>query len=260
VQDVVATRPSLQRTGPFEEEPSAATHRHESLGAVVGTATLAVTAVALAAYAVKERSWRSLAVAAAGAPLLYRGATGRWPRPQALVERRAEPARVETAVTIDRPAGELYAEWRQLENLPRFMKNLEWVIQLDGQGGRRSHWVARTPLGGSVEWDAEIVDERPGRLLSWRSVPGSEIEQAGSVLFEDAPAGRGTIVRVSIEIGRTGRLGRGLLLGGLAEKVPELEVEQDLRRFKALMEAGEIPTTEGQPHGERGAIDVKNPF
>jgi uncharacterized membrane protein len=247
VQDAVASRSSLPSTEPE-------THRREGLGSVVGTATLALTAAGLVAYAAKERSWRALALAVAGAPLLYRGATGRWPAARALVSSQAQTTHVETSVIIDRPAQELYAEWRKLENLPRFMKNLEWVHET---GDGRSHWVARTPLGGQLEWDAEIVEDRPGRLLSWRSLPGSEVPNAGSVLFEEAPAGRGTLVRVAMEVGGPGRLARAV---GLAQQVPEMEVKEDLRRFKSLMEAGEIPTTEGQPHGERGAIDIENPI
>lgn len=252
MQDVVAPRSSLPST-PFEAVPHES-RRPEGLTGVVGTATLALTAAGLIAYAARARSWRSVALAVAGAPLVYRGATGRWPVPQALAARQAEPAEVEAVVIINRPASELYDFWRRLENLPRFMRHLESVQEL---GDRRSHWVACTPLGAPVEWDAEIVEERPGQLLSWRSLAGSPVPNAGSVLFEEAPAGRGTIVRVSMAVAPQGRLGR---LAHLAPQVPEMQVKEDLRRFKNLMEAGEIPTTEGQPHGERGAIDIENPF
>jgi uncharacterized membrane protein len=254
VQDAVSPRSSLQST-PFDEEASSReSHRPEGLGAVVGTSVLALTAAGLLAYAVRERSWRSLAVAVAGAPLVYRGATGRWPMPRTLAARRAQTAQIESSIIINRPAAELYQEWRNLSNLPRFMRNLESVVET---GNGRSHWVARTPIGGALEWDAEIVDERPGRLLSWRSLPGSAVDNAGSVLFEEHPTGRGTVVHVSMELAPHGPLAA---VASLVQQVPELQVKEDLRRFKNLMEAGEIPTTEGQPHGERGAVDIENPL
>ncbi len=208
--------------------------------------------VALVALAARQRSWKA---AVAGAPLIYRGATGRWPLPQALARRASEavsPEPVETAVTIDRPRAELYAFWRRLEGLPRFMRHLDEVADL---GGGRSHWIGRSPLGLRVEWDAGIVEEREDQLLSWRSLPGSQVHNAGTVLFEDSAAGRGTVVRVSMELVASGGLGRAV--GKVLAPITEQQVREDLRRFKRLMEAGEIPTTEGQP--ARGSPPTPQP-
>lgn len=223
----------------------------------IGQAAMIAGGAALVALATRQRSWRTLGAAVAGAPLIYRGATGRWPVPRALARRASEavaPAPVEAAVTINRPRAELYAFWRRLENLPRFMRHLEEVVDL---GGGRSHWTGKSPLGLRVEWDAEIVEEREDQLLSWSSLPGSQVQSAGTVLFEDAPAGRGTAVRVSMELLASGN-GFGQAVGKLLAPLTEQQVREDLRRFKQLMEAGEIPTTEGQPAGARSHLDLSN--
>jgi uncharacterized membrane protein len=126
------------------------------------------------------------------------------------------------------------------------MDHLESVRILDG---KRSHWVAKAPLGTSVEWDAEIINEEANELIGWRSLEGADVPNAGSVRFRPAPGGRGTEVRVNLEYNPpTGKLGAAFakLLG----EEPERQVEEDLRRFKQWMEAGEIPTTAGQPKGK----------
>ncbi len=157
---------------------------------------------------------------------------------------------VQKGFTINRPADELYAFWRRLENLPSFMTHLESVTDL-GEG--RSRWVAKAPLGTSVEWEAEITDEDPGRYIAWRSVEGSTIANAGVVRFDPAPAGRGTEVRVSIEYAPpAGALGD--TIAKLFGEAPEQQLDDDLRRFKNLVEAGEVPTTEGQSSGRRKDI------
>lgn len=240
------------REAPALHPPQSTTpHRTERLAAVVGGA-------ALVAFAARDRSWRSVGLALAGAPLVWRAATGHWPSPRALAQRSEEPlpAEVETSVTISRPRQELYDFWRRLENLPQFMRHLESVEDL---GGGRSRWTARSPVGAPVEWEAEIVEEREGRLLSWRSLPGSQVHNAGSVLFEDAPGGRGTIVRVQMELSPGGN-GLGRILGRALGPITSQQVHEDLRRFKSLLEAGEIPTTDGQPAGRRPAINPRNPL
>lgn len=202
--------------------------------------------------------------AAIGAALAYRGATG-----HSLVYDRigvstagesGDPARsrarslvhVQHAATIGREPQELFDYWRQLENLPRFMRHLESVRVVDE---KRSHWVAHAPLGRSVEWDAEIVDEAPGERIAWRSVEGSEVANAGAVTFRPAAAGRGTEVRVSLEYAPPG--GRiGDVVSRIFGENPEQQIRDELRRFKQLMETGEIPTTEGQPAGRRGVTLV----
>lgn len=225
----------------------------------LGQVAMVLSGAALVAFAVKQGRWKTLGAAAlAGAPLAYRGATGRWPVPESVAQKASDAmasAPVETAVTIDKPRAELYAFWRRLENLPRIMRNLEQVSDL---GGGRSRWVGRSPLGLKVEWDAEILEEREGKLLSWRSLPGSQVDNAGTVFFDDAPTGRGTVVRVSLEFRGTGI---GQAVGKALSSVTEQQVREDLRRFKQLMEAGEIPTTDGQAHGERSLLGhVHNPI
>jgi uncharacterized membrane protein len=143
--------------------------------------------------------------------------------------------KVERAITIDRPAHELYAFWRDFENLPRFMEHLESVTVIDAT---RSHWIARAPVGQRVEWDAEIHNEVPDELIAWRSLPGSEIANAGSVHF--TPAGGGTEVRVVLSYEPpAGRLGDAV--ARLFGEAPAQQVQDDLRRFKQVMEAGEVP-------------------
>jgi uncharacterized membrane protein len=234
------------------ESSQSTTHQQaERLAAIIGGATLI-------AYAAKDRSWRSIPLALAGAPLVWRGATGHWPVPQALTRHttEAEPAEIEANVTINRPRQELYDFWHRFENLPQFMRHVESVEVL---GDGRSRWVARSPLGRPVEWEAEIVDDQAGRLLSWRSLPGSQVQNAGTVLFEEATGGRGTMVTVQMEAGPAGN-GLGRLLGRALSPITRQQVQEDLRRFKNLMEAGEIPTTEGQPAGHRSPINLHNPL
>ena len=218
-----------------------------------------VGGAALLTLAARDRSWRSVGLALAGAPLVWRGATGSWPIQRTAAEPAAEtesvPAPIQASVTIGRPRQELWEFWRRLENLPRFMRHVESVEDL---GNGRSRWVAKSPVGLQVDWEAEITGENEGRHLAWRSLPGSRIHNAGSVDFEDAPAGRGTIVRVEIEAHPGNVLGRAV--GRALSPMTRQQVHEDLRRFKNLMEAGEIPTTDGQPAGRRSAFNPHNPF
>lgn len=175
---------------------------------------------------------------------------------QGRTEAETAAAPVQTAVTIGRPASEVYAFWRRLENLPRFMNNVESVTELDG---RRSHWVAKSPLGFRAEWDAEIVEDQEGRLLSWRSLPDAQVHNAGTVHFEEAAGGRGTVVRVNLEYSSASGLGQ--MVGKVLKPVTKQEVREDLRRLKELLETGEIPTTDGQPHGTRSLLGrIRNPL
>lgn len=144
----------------------------------------------------------------------------------------------------------LYSFWKNVENLPRFMSHLESVTPT---GERTSHWVARAPAGMSVEWDAEIVRDDPNEGLSWQTVPGSEVTHEGTVRFERDPTGRGTIVRVQMRyIPPAGKL--GVQLAKLFGEEPKLQIKDDLRRLKQLIETGEVATTLGQPTGRRSLI------
>jgi uncharacterized membrane protein len=141
--------------------------------------------------------------------------------------------RVEVATMIDRPADEVYAYWRNLENLPLFMTHLKSVTE---GSPRTSHWVAKGPLGTSVEWDADIIEDVPGELLSWKSVGEGDVVTAGSVRF--APVGRGTEVRVLLQYSPPG--GRlGAVAAQLLGEDPESAIRQDLRRLKQVFEGRE---------------------
>ncbi|WP_229401993.1 SRPBCC family protein [Micromonospora okii] len=152
---------------------------------------------------------------------------------------------VEVAVTVNRSPAEAYRFWRDLENLPRFMAHLESVRVEDV---RRSHWTARGPAGRPVSWAAEIVDDRPNRSLAWRSMPGTRVPSAGRVRFVPAPGDRGTEVRVRLRYAPpAGALGRAV--AKLFGEEPEQQVRDDLRRFKQVMETGEVVRSEGSPDG-----------
>jgi uncharacterized membrane protein len=229
----------------------------------------ALGGAALTAYGIKHLKGHSpagAAIAAAGSALMYRGATGHCPMYAAagintVGERGHDDTRaalsgsrgvlVDEVVTIDAPADQLYAFWRNLEELPRFMDHLVAVTRIDE---RRSHWVARAPARRVVEWDAEIINEIPGELIAWSTIDESEVVSAGSVQFKPAPGGRGTEVRVRLQYDPpAGKI--GATVAWLLGHEPSQTIREDLRRFKQLMEAGEIPTTEGQPRGKQSILN-----
>jgi uncharacterized membrane protein len=160
----------------------------------------------------------------------------------------AEPANevhVETSITIDKSPAELFSYWRNFNNLPRFMRNLVSVSDLDNG---KSHWVAQTTGGIKVEWDAEIFNEIPNQLIAWRSVDSADVNNAGSVRFEEAPGGRGTYVHVTMNYNPpAGKVGAKVAEFLGAE--PTQLIREDLRRLKQVLEAGEIPTIDGQSSG-----------
>ena len=144
--------------------------------------------------------------------------------------------RTKKSVTVGKPVAEVYAFWRDFENLPHFMRHLESVTVIDE---RRSHWVAKAPAGKSVEWEAEMTEDRKNELIAWRSVEGSQIYNAGTVRFQPAPGGRGTEVRVELEYDPPfGKL--GAKVASLFREEPGQQVMDDLRHFKQVMEIGEI--------------------
>lgn len=151
---------------------------------------------------------------------------------------RGEGTKVEQAIVIGRPRDELFRFWRQLDNLPRFMDHLESVTVLDEH---RSHWVAKGPLGARVEWDAEIVHEIPDEILAWRSLPGSDVDQAGQVQFTPAHGG-GTEVRVVLRYATPGGQA-GATVAHLLGDDPARQIADDLRRFKQVTEGGVVSVT-----------------
>ena len=168
--------------------------------------------------------------------------------------RRSNRVRIERVTTINKPVHEVYAFWREFQNFPRFMRHLESV---EVMGERRSRWRAKAPAGQSVEWDAEILEDREDEWIAWRSLPGSQVENSGSVRFSPAPGARGTEVRVQLQYSPpAGRVGRGI--AWLFGEEPEQQIHDDLHRFKQLMETGEIPLSDG-PSLWRPAQPARDP-
>jgi uncharacterized membrane protein len=164
---------------------------------------------------------------------------------QSAADNIAREVHIETSITINKSAEELYAFWRDLQNLPLFMTNLESVIRVDE---RRSHWVAKGIGNAKVEWDAEIYNEKVNELIAWRSLENADVVNAGSVRFQKGPEGHGSYVRVAMNYNPpAGKIGATIaqLLGG----EPAQLIKQDLRRLKQIMEAGEIATIDGQTSG-----------
>jgi uncharacterized membrane protein len=224
----------------------------------------ALGGAALAVYGIGRRSFPGAMIAAGGSALMYRAATGHCPVYAAAGMSTADAnydtktalggdrgVTVEVATTINRSADELFAFWRNFENLPRFMTHLVSVHTIDN---RRSHWVARAPAGRTVEWDAEIINEIPNELIGWKTLRGADVVSAGSVRFTPAGPGRGTAVDVRLQYSPpAGKIGAAIawMLG----HEPSQTIQEDLRRFKQLLEAGEAPTTKGQPRGQRSMLN-----
>jgi uncharacterized membrane protein len=141
-------------------------------------------------------------------------------------------------VTINRPRQELYAYWRDFSNLATFMDNIESITVRDD---RTSHWVVKAPGGGTVEWDAIVTADEPGRRIAWESAPGADVSNSGVVEFKDAQADRGTLVSATIAYDPPGGA-IGEFIAKLFQREPALQARRELRRFKQLMETGEIST------------------
>jgi uncharacterized membrane protein len=201
---------------------------------------------ALAAYGLTRGSLGGLALALAGVPLIYRGLSGHCHAYAALGIDRASRAsgvlegnlgvKIDTAITIAAPPARLYRFWRNFENLPRIMSHVESVRMTSPT---HSRWTVRAAAGLTAEWDAEIINDKPDELIAWRSVGHPSVPHAGSVRFERAADGHGTRVRVSLQYDRPGgELGHAVasLFGGDAGA----RIDDDLKRFKAAVEAGAI--------------------
>jgi uncharacterized membrane protein len=256
----------------FEErnEPEQSSNGHANNGgANVGKVERIASALgggALVGYALKNRSMNGILLGLLGAGLLYRGATGQCEAYRTLgintaagvsddEKEVARDVHVEKSITVNRSPKELYRFWRNFENLPRFMENLESVTQLDGN---RSHWVAKGPGGAKVEWDAEIYNEKEGELIAWRSLPNADITNAGSVHFDEAPGGRGTYVKVVLNYNPPGGKAAALFAKLFGQEPGQL-VEHNLKRLKQFIETGEIPTIEGQPSGREARTEAPRP-
>lgn len=202
----------------------------------------------LAAAAIKRRGVLGLALASLAAELLYRGVSGFCPiygalgidtskrtgshNPQASVP-YGRGVRIEEWIAVARPARELYDYWRKLETLPQFMAHIEEVTALTDT---RSRWRVRAPIGSRITWEAEIINDVPGQLIGWRSLPGSAIHHAGSVHFDQRDGL--TDVRVVLEYAPPARY-VGASVARILGEEPQRQITEDLRRFKAIVERGE---------------------
>jgi uncharacterized membrane protein len=163
---------------------------------------------------------------------------------------RAGTVPVQVDLVVNKDPQACYRFWRDLENFPRFMRHVEDVKVLDE---RRSHWTVMGPAGRRVEWDAEIVEDVPGERIAWKAGPRASVPNAGVVRFEPAPGGRGTILRLRMHY-RPPAGEIGSMVAHLFGEAPELQARHDLRRFKQMLETGEVATTAGQPSGRRTAV------
>lgn len=206
----------------------------------------AVAGSGLITYGISKGGLLGTALSLIGGGLLYRGATGHCHLYSAVDKTTAADVatrvHVQRSVTINKSQAELYQFWRNFENLPQFMNHLESVTILDD---KRSHWKAKAPLGYTVEWDAEATGEVENERISWHSVEGSEIPNSGVVEFRPT-TNRGTEVRVTLTYEPpAGKLGSWI--AWMFGEEPSIQVAEDLRRFKSLMETGLIMKVDGQP-------------
>ncbi|MEH2149503.1 SRPBCC family protein [Nostoc sp.] len=203
---------------------------------------------AMVLMGLKQGSLRGVLTALAGGGLIYQGATK-----QSTIQQAQEAIginqsiKVEKTVTINKSAEELYRFWHNFENLPTFMKHLK-SVQVYNE--KRSHWIANAPLGNSVEWDAEILEDRENEFISWASVEGADIDNSGFVRFQKTLGDRGTEVKIVLEYNPPGGV-LGATVAKFFGEEPQQQIGDELGRFKMLMEAGEIATTEGQPSGHK---------
>jgi uncharacterized membrane protein len=230
-------------------------------GSNVGSMERVVSALAgsaVALHGLRRGGASGLLLAAVGGIVAKRGFTGHCDVYGALGVSTAEPEsgvalppappralELSAAITVGLPPEETYRHWRDFESHPRFMRLIESVRQTDE---RVSHWVARGPVGMQWEWDSELTEDRPGERIAWQTLQGAEVPQVGSVAFRPASGERGTEVHFRLRLDPPGGP-VGLALGKLLGDAPDKMIRDDLRRFKQLVETGEIATVDGQPSG-----------
>jgi len=221
-------------------------HPVERLASVIGGGVLAVSAI--------RKGSPGILRLIAGAAIMQRGLTGHCQLYEALGVRTAPYTatlpyelgiRAQAAVTVNESRPSLFEFWRNLENLPQFMRHLISVEQRDRT---HSHWIAQGPADRKVEWDAEIINEIENVLIAWKSLPGGDVDSAGSVRFVDAPGFRGTEIHVELQYNPPAGI-VGAYVARLFGREPEQEIEADLGRLKQYLECGEVATTEGQSRG-----------
>jgi uncharacterized membrane protein len=200
-----------------------------------------ITGGVLALIGVSKRSKSGVAIAAAGGLISLAGAKARTFQKELIAR---------SSILLNCTPKDAYEFWSDIEHLPLFMRHLEAVTLM---GENRSRWTAIGPLGKRIVWEAEIAFDRKDDVIAWRSLPDSDIYVDGIVKFRNAPANRGTIVTAVI-VYRPPAGSVGAALARILGKDPSFLMRQDLRRMKALIETGEIPTTEGQTHGPRSGV------
>lgn len=196
---------------------------------------------ALAWLGLRRGSLPGLVLGAVGGSLAWAGLKGKvWIRTPTAPDGEAS-VRIEESVTIDRPVEEVYRDWHDIESLPRILTN---IVSVRDGGNGRSHWVATGPMGKMVDWDAEVINDDANRVLSWRSVGKTLAPNTGAVHFQPTPDGHGSELRVRIEYnppgGPAGATVAKMLGAGTSD-----QVAADLRRFKAFVETGAMPSAEG---------------
>ena len=259
--DEESTKQAVDRSGGKKNLPDSDHNNTAEAATNVGDIERVLSVIGGSLMALKGLSYRGapgLIAAAAGAALVYRGVSGSCglyqklgintatdDKPASPVEYYERGIHVERSVTINKPREELFAFWRNFEQLPKFMFYLEEVTVT---GDKTSHWKAKGPAGLSVSWDAEIINEIPNELIAWRSLAGARVDNTGSVRFLPGPRGEGTEVRVVIDWIPPGGQVSATIAKFFGRDVKG-EVQEELRRFKQLMETGEVSTIEGQPMG-----------
>lgn len=222
----------------------------------VGTPERIISALGGAALTVMAlrnlRSPGGISMLLSGGYLLVRGLTGYCAVNNAMgrnnIHKQGSPVEVKTTISLNKPKSEVYAFWRKLENLPRFMKHLEKVEELTNT---KSKWTAKVPGGvGTISWEAEIVEDKNNEFISWRSLPGSTVDNAGQVRFTEGPNNE-----TEIKVRMTYRLPAGDV-GGVAAKLfspmAEKMMKDDIRDFKSVMETGETPSNDSQSKKKKG--------
>jgi uncharacterized membrane protein len=186
-------------------------------------------------------------MAAAGSVLAFRAV-----KPS----RRSTESDARTTFLLNSTPEQAYTLWRDFEKLPRFMRHIKSVRNL---GDTRSEWVALGPMEAEVRWQAEITEDQPNQRIAWRSLPQSMVQTSGSVEFTPDPLARGTYITAQVRYSAPGGAA-GSALASMLGKHPEFMMREDVRRFKTLLETGEVPTTLGQSHGPRGMHGASEQF
>jgi uncharacterized membrane protein len=240
-------------------------YQNQNVGKVERGASI-MAGTLLLKQGLQKSGWLGTGAALLGIAFLRRGITGFCYTYQALgIRSNATPPgpntsvehesgiRVDEAITINRPRAEVYRFWRDLSNIAHIMKHVESVRIT---GPTRSHWAVKGPAGNCIEWDAEIINEAENERIAWRSLEGAEVPNAGSVHFKDASGGRGTEVKIELQYVPPGGA-VGALVAKLFGEEPSQQISNDLKRFKAQLEAGVLPETQGQPVGARNSSEEK---